>query len=210
MNGPELLYKELAFLGKETIDELIEKGEFAELPADAMILEEGQNVRWLPIVIKGRIRVFTRHEEKELLLYYILPRESCIMSFTAAIHQGPSRIYAITEIESELLLIPSRHIRELTEKYASLREMIYNLYQLRYEDLLDTIRQVVFYHLDERILSFLREEASLNDQGIIRLSHREIARKLGTAREVVSRVLKKLENEQLIEQSKTGIRLTGL
>ena len=69
---------------------------------------------------------------------------------------------------------------------------------------------MVFYHLDERILSFLREEASLNDQGIIRLSHREIARKLGTAREVVSRVLKKLENEQLIEQSKTGIRLTGL
>lgn len=207
MPGLKQLYKELDFLGKNTIDHLIELGEVKEIPAKTRILEEGQNVHWLPIVISGRIRVYTRHEDKELLLYYILPGESCIMSFTAAIHRGQSRINAVTERNSDILLIPSRHIKELVDRHARLREMIFNLYQNRYEELLETIKQVVFHHMDMRLLHFLKEEAALSGSSTIRLSHREIAQKLGTAREVVSRVLKKLESEGMLEQSKAGIRL---
>jgi len=210
MPGLEQLYKELDFLGKSTIDRLIELGEIKEIPAESRILEEGQNVYWLPILISGRIRVYTRHEDKELLLYYILPGESCIMSFTAAIHRGQSRINAVTESDSDILLIPSRFIKDLVDQHAQLREMIFNLYQSRYEDLLDTIKQVVFHHMDMRILRFLKEEMEISGSSTIRLSHREIAQKLGTAREVVSRVLKKLESEGLLVQNKSGIRLLQL
>ena len=169
------------------------------------ILREGQYVKVIPLVIEGLIKVYSRHEEKELLLYYIQPDESCIMSFSAGLQNEPSQVFAITEAETTALLIPVQKVNEWISKFPELNNLFFQQYNLRYSDLLQTIHHVLFDNLDTRLLSYLVEKEKINKKKPLKVSHREIAHDLGTAREVISRVLKKLEIEGKIKQSQDGI-----
>lgn len=179
------------------------------IPKNFEILRKGQYVGAIPLVLKGLIKVFTRYEEKELLLYYIKPNESCIMSFAASLKDEPSKIFAITEEETEVLLLPVEKIPDWIKQYPGLNTLFYEQYNLRYSELLDTINHILFDKLDVRLLKYLKEKSSLTYSDILSLSHREIANELGTAREVVSRLLKKLESEGSIEQTEQGIKIIG-
>lgn len=179
------------------------------IPKNFEILRQGQYIGAVPVVLKGLIKVFTRYEEKELLLYYIKPNESCIMSFAASLKNEPSKIFAITEEETEVLLLPVEKIPDWIKQYPGLNTLFYEQYNLRYSELLDTINHILFDKLDARLLKYLQEKSSLIYSNILSLSHREIANELGTAREVISRLLKKLESEGSIEQTEQGIKIIG-
>lgn len=195
----EEIQKQISFLGKELVDKIISISSIHEIKKDTEILKEGQYVTSIPIVIKGLLKVFTRHEEKELLLYYIQSAESCIMSFSASLSQGKSSIYAKTVEDSVILLIPSDKVNGLTQNYPEFNNLFHQQYKLRYNDLLETINQLVFTNLDQRLYKFLKETSRIKKQNPLKISHRQIAAELGTAREVISRVMKKLEKEQKIE-----------
>lgn len=153
------------------------------------------------------VKVYSQYDDKELLLYYIKPKQSCIISFAAATYNQPSKIFAITEEESKILLLPTNKVGEWTSRFPRFSQLFFDLYNQRYLDLLDTINQLVFQALDQRILSYLIEKSKLLDSDIIKITHRLIANDLGTAREVVSRVVKKLEKEQKIIQTADGIKI---
>jgi len=169
------------------------------------ILREGQYVKVIPLVIDGLIKVYSRHEEKELLLYYIQPDESCIMSFSAGLENEPSQVFAITEVDTTALLIPVQKVNEWITKFPEINNLFFQQYKVRYSDLLQTIHHVLFDKLDTRLLSYLVDKEKRSGKGPIKIPHREIAHDLGTAREVISRVLKKLEIEGKIKQSQDGI-----
>lgn len=177
------------------------------IPKDFEILRQGQYVGAIPLVLKGLIKVFTRYEDKELLLYYIKPNESCVMSFAASLKNEPSRIFAITEEQTEVLLLPVNKVPDWIKQYPGLNTLFFEQYNLRYSELLDTINHLLFDKLDTRLLKYLREKSSLIYSEVLSLSHREIANELGTAREVVSRLLKKLESEGFIKQTEQGIKI---
>jgi CRP/FNR family transcriptional regulator len=99
--------KKFSYLGKDLITELLEVSVVKTFPPNTELVREGQYVKYIPIVLDGLVKVFTQFEAREILLYYIKPEQSCIMSFSSCINNDKSKIFAITEEESNILLIPS-------------------------------------------------------------------------------------------------------
>lgn len=208
MNALELK-KSIPFLEPQLIDEILEVGVVQEIKKNTMILEEGTYVKMIPIVTKGLVKGFTRHDDKELLLYYIHPSESCVMSFAAGVNNNKSKINALTIEDSEILLLPSLKVQEWIKKYPNFNRLFLNQYDKRYEDLITTINQLIFEKLDVRLYVYLKEKKGVLKQDSLELTHQQIANELGTAREVVSRLLKKLEKENKIEISDHSIKISG-
>jgi CRP/FNR family transcriptional regulator len=200
MIEPDMLRKIDPFLGEEFLHELSTSALLKEIPAEAEIMREGQHVKMVPLVVKGLVKVFSRHEDKEFLLYYIRPNEGCIMSFIAGLKGQPSKIFAVSEEPTILALLPSQYLEKWVKDYPRFNMMFYNLYNLRYTDLLETIHHLVFENLDQRILEYLKKRSVLTGESAIDIRHREIAGELGTSREVITRVLRKLEKEEKISQ----------
>ncbi|MEO1256250.1 MAG: Crp/Fnr family transcriptional regulator, partial [Bacteroidota bacterium] len=132
---------------------------------------------------------------KQVLLYYIYPLESCIVSINCGINDIKSRVKAIAEDHSKALLIPSSIVSVWQKKYPSFNQYILNLYQKRFDDVLDAYNALAFQSLDYRLLSYLKSRAAANNSNEIKATHQDLADELGTARETVSRMLKKLESE---------------
>ncbi|MEO0554454.1 MAG: Crp/Fnr family transcriptional regulator [Bacteroidota bacterium] len=199
--------KAFSHLNQDLLSEIITLGVIKEFPPDTTLLKEGQYVKVIPVVLTGLIKVFSSFEDKELLLYYIRPNESCIMSFAAGLKNDPSTVIAKTEEASKVLLLPSDRVAEWTQKFSDLNTLFFQQYNLRYAELLDTINHLLFNKMDTRVYAFLEKRIALTGHNPIKISHREIASELGTAREVVSRVLKKLEMEGKLKQLPSGIHI---
>jgi len=197
----------LSFLEKELIEEILQYSTLQDFPAGTVLIKEGQYIKHLPVVIDGIIKVISRYDDKELLLYYIQPKQSCIISFEASVYNGSSRIFAETEQDSRILLIPCGKVADWTNRFPKFRQLFFDLYHNRYLDLLETINQLVFQSLDQRIYQYLIEKGRILETDELDLRHYLIARDLGTAREVVTRVLKKLELEGKISTGKKGIKI---
>ncbi|MDC8005528.1 Crp/Fnr family transcriptional regulator [Aureisphaera galaxeae] len=201
------IHKALSHLHPDLVSEIEAKALVKEIPKNTEILREGQYVKVIPIVIEGLVKVFTRHEDRELLLYYIRPNESCIMSFAASLKNDPSKVFAITEEDTSALLLPVDKVSDWIKQFPDINTLFFQQYNLRYSELLETIHHVLFDRMDKRLLSYLQEKVSLTHQNPLRLSHKQIAQELGTAREVISRTMKKLEREQLVKQHSNSIEL---
>ncbi len=199
-----LIERHLGYLPLPLRQAMQTEGIIQAFPAGAELLREGQYVKVIPIVLSGLIKVIGRFEEKELLLYYIQPRESCIMSFSAVLDNEPSRVMAVTEEETTALLLPSRCIDQWVRQYPAFNRLFYQLFDQRYDELLHTIRLLLYEKMDQRLLTYLQRKVQLKQSSLLQLRHWEIAQELGTAREVVTRVLKKLETEGLIRQLPHG------
>ena len=159
---------------------------------------------------KGLIKVFTRYEDRELLLYYIQPNQSCIMSFSASINNEPSQVYAITEEDTEAILVPVDKLDAMTKENPKINSFFFQQYKGRYAELLDTIHHVLFDRMDKRVYSHLRDKVLLKKENPLQISHQQLANEVATVREVVSRVLKKLEGEGMIEQIGNRIQVLRL
>lgn len=194
----------LHFLPSGLQEAIHEHGQLVAFEEGQEIIREGQYIKVIPIILEGAIKVISRFEEKDLLLYYIQARESCIMSLTAIMENSPSKIFAITEAPTRAILIPARLIEEWLRIYPSFRQLFFQQFYHRYEDLLDTIQQLLFEKIDQRVLKYLRNKSELLQTKKLKISHRQIAEDLGSAREVISRAMKKLEHEGNVSQIGQG------
>ena len=184
---------------KQAKEALISVSQTSDIPADTIILREGQYVKVVPVVLDGLIKVYIEKEDKDFLLYYIHPGQSCILSFSAGLRDQKSRVFAMTVEPTKALLIPVEKLRRLVREYPSILRWYTDLYHERYYELIDTFESVIFKRLDQRTYEYLKNKASLQNTEILNITHREIATDLGTAREVITRVLKKLEREKKIQ-----------
>jgi CRP/FNR family transcriptional regulator, anaerobic regulatory protein len=194
-------------LSSALASEILENSSIVEIPEKIEVMREGQYVKTVPIVTSGLIKVFTRHKDKELLLYYIQPGESCIMTFDACLKNLPSKVYATTEKKSEVLLMSTENVFRWMKEYPELNSLFFLQYNIRYSDLLNMINQLLFEKMDTRILEYLKTKMKLTAKNPVKISHRQIANDLGTAREVVSRVMKKLEHDKKVNQLASGIKI---
>lgn len=194
-------------LNKELVNEITEQATIQTIPANQLILKEGQYVKVIPLVMEGLIKVFSKYDDKDLLLYYIEPKESCVMSFSSCLKDEPSKVYAITEEETQAILLPVEKVVKWIKQYPDFNTLFFMQFNSRYSELLDTINHILFDSLDKRIFTFLEERIRVTKLNPIKISHRQIASELGTAREVVSRILKRLETEGKIKQHTNSIEL---
>lgn len=173
-----------------------------------VILNENAYIRSIPIVTKGSIKVMrTDDDGREILLYYIRSGESCIMSFLGGIHHETSKIRAIAEEYTEILFIPVDKVPQLIKEFPEWLDYIFRLYHKRFEELLEVVNAVAFKKVDERLLNLLRLKSENSHSRTLAVTHEQLATELGTARVVVSRLLKRLEEEGLLILGRNKITL---
>jgi len=173
-----------------------------------IILNENAYIKAIPIVTRGSIRVMRTDEDgRELLLYYIKAGESCIMSFLGGMHQDTSKVKAIAEEETEILFIPIDKVSLLIKEYPEWLDYIFRLYHKRFEELLEVVNAVAFKKMDERLLNFIKRKCELTKSHTLYVTHEQLANELGTARVVVSRLLKQMEDEGLVTLGRNKISL---
>ncbi len=199
----------LSFLKPELVDLILSEAIVKEIPKGTEILRENQYVKVVPIVVEGLVKVYSRFEERELLLYYIEPSQSCVMSFYAALKNTPSRVYAETEDDSKIVLIPVEYLPIWLKEFPEFNELFYQQFNLRYSELLDTISHLLLDKMDRRLYKHLKRKTELINEQSIKISHNQLANELGTAREVISRVMKKLEIDGKVEQNGGVIKIIG-
>ena len=174
-----------------------------------IIIDYGKNIRMMPFIISGTIKVLKKEEEdnREILLYYLSNNESCSMAYSCCMESKQSEIKAIAEEDITLIAIPHTKLEEWLCKYPSWKSYIMQSFNFRFLELLKSIENIAFKKLDERLIDYLKNKKIINQSSIIKASHHSIADELGTSRVVVSRLLKQLENEKRIILYRNEIKL---
>lgn len=189
-------------------EKLLEYGITKTFEEGDIILNENAYIRSIPIVTRGNIKVLrTDKDGREILLYYIKAGESCIMSFLGGIHNDTSKVKAIAEEKTEVLFIPVDKIHLLIREFPEWLDYIFRLYHKRFEELLEVVNAIAFKKMDERLLAFIRKKSALSNSRTIQITHEQISNELGTARVVISRLLKQMEDEGLVKLGRNKISL---
>jgi len=179
-----------------------------EYKAGSIILNENASIRSIPIVTKGTLKVIrTEDDGKEILLYYIKAGESCIMSFLGGMHNETSKVKAEVEEDAEILFLPMDKVTLFIKEYPQWLDYIFRLYHKRFEELLEIVNAIAFKKVDERLLDLLYKKQELTGNNTLNITHEQLANELGTARAVVSRLLKQLEENGMVKLGRNKIVL---
>ncbi|OBW40909.1 Global nitrogen regulator [Chryseobacterium sp. MOF25P] len=192
----------------ELVEKLYLNGNKKTYKEGDIILDENSSIRAIPIVMKGMIKVIRTEEDgREILLYYIQAGESCIMSFLGGMHNEKSIVKAEVEEDTEILFLPVDKVSLFIKEYPEWLDYIFRLYHKRFEELLDIINAIAFKKVDERLLNLLIKKTEISQSKTIITTHEQLANELGTARVVVSRLLKQLEDTGKLKLGRNKITL---
>lgn len=190
------------------VTEMYQFGEVRQFKEGDLIMDYGKYIRYMPLILKGTIKVLRKDENgKELLLYYLSSNESCSMAYSCCVEAKKSEVKAIAEEDVELLAIPHIKLEEWLCKYPSWKNYIMRSFNERFLELLKNIESIAFHNLDERLIAYLREKKQVTGSSVIKAPHYLIADELATSRVVISRLLKQLENDGRILLYRNEIKL---
>ena len=192
----------------DLVKEIEDSGNLKQFSAGDVIVNMDSYIKHIPVVISGSMKVIRTEEDgREILLYYLTPGESCIVSILAGMKNETSKIKAIVEEDAEIMLIPADKAKEWVGKYPEWTDFIFNLYQKRFEELLEVVNSVAFQKIDTRLLHLIKQKTQLYQSKEISVTHQQLADELGITREATSRVLKQMEKENLLILSRNKIEL---
>lgn len=207
----ELRQRYGSLLEEPLIQEIAQVGSYREIPSDYTIINIGEYIRFMPLVISGAIKVLREDEDgNELLLYYLEPGDTCSMTMTCCMGNKKSDIRAIAETDSTLIVIPIRKIEQWMGLYSSWRNFVLNSYHERLEELMKTVDGIAFKQMDQRLIQYLKKRATIGQSPYIQATHQQIAYDLNSSRVVVSRLLKKLEETGAIQLNRNAIEVLEL
>ena len=193
------------------LDEIIQAGIYKKVPAGFKILEIGQYIKSMPLLIEGAIKILRDDDDgDELLLYFLESGDTCAMTLTCCLGDAKSEIRAIAELDTKLIMIPISKMEEWTRKYKSWRDFVFKSYHNRLMEMLETIDSIAFLKMDERLLKYLKDKSKVTSSQTISNTHQEIAYELHSSRVVISRLLKKLENQGKIKLNRNNIEIKFL
>jgi CRP/FNR family transcriptional regulator len=173
-----------------------------------VLMNENDSLKYLTIITKGSIRVIRTEEDgREILLYYLKAGESCVMSLLGGMYNETSKIRAEVEEEAEIYFLPIDKANDYIKEHPELLEYIFRLYHKRFEELLEVLNAVAFKKVDQRLLLLLKKKAELTGNKTFIVTHEQLANELGTARVVVSRLLKQLEESGAVKLGRNKITL---
>jgi len=193
------------FLFEKELQEEIDRAEILEIEPGTIILKEHEFIKVVPLVLEGSIRLRKMDPTgREIIFYHIEPGESCILSITSCLNEKESKAEAIIETRTRLIPVQAERVRQWMDKYPTWRKFVVRLYYNRMSELLTLLDQVIFKSVDSRLVQYLKEKSVNNE---IKITHQQLAGALGTAREVVSRLLKQMEKDRLVTLERGKIRI---
>ena len=200
-----------SFFENELKEEILSIGVKKTFEPNEVLIREGQFIATFPLVLKGLIRVSrTSNEGNELLLYYLKEYEVCAMSLTCCMAHQKSNVNAQAEEQTEVILLPVDKLDLWISKYPSWKQFIMQTFHNRFREMIDTVDSIAFMKLDERLIKYFTDRYKNSRSETFSGTHQDLALQLNTSREVVSRLLKKLEKQGKIELSRNFINYSGL
>ena len=176
--------------------------------AGDVIMRTGQFIKSTVLVLEGRIKIYRENQDGgEFLMYYLEPGQACAVSMICAIQSTTSEIMAQAEENTEVLMIPIQLMDEMMNKYKTWYQFVIQTYRGRFEELLSVVDNIAFRNMDERLEFYLKRHAGDSGKKQIELSHQQIADDLNSSREVISRLLKKMEQRNLVKLHRNMIEL---
>ena len=208
----QILIDNYGFLFEDALlEEIAEVGILKDVKKGYVLMEIGEYVKTMPLLVSGAIRIIRKDkDDNEILLYFLEKGDTCAMTLTCCLGEKKSEIRSIAETDATIIMIPVAKMEEWTGRYKSWRDFVFNSYHSRLMEMFETFDSIAFLKLDERLLKYLRDKAMVNSDELIHNTHHEIAQALNTSRVVVSRLLKKLENQGKIELFRNKIRVVEL
>ena len=195
-------------LEKPLIDEIFTVGRLKKVRQGQEVISPLDNTNEIPIVMEGTLKVMRKDDKgNEAFLYFLEGGETCAMSITCCIEGKKSAFHVVAEEDSTLWMIPISYLDRWLVKYGSFRKFVFESYQTRFDELLNTIDSVMFSKMDERIYKYLLDKKQATGSYVIEKTHEQIARELNSSRVVISRLLKQLEREGKIEQHRNRIEI---
>lgn len=195
----------------QLLEEIREVGQLKEYKAGESLMEIGNYIRSMPLLLSGAIKILREDEEgEELLLYYLERGETCSVTMACCMGQTKSEIRAITETDARMVMVPVQKMEEWMAKYKGWRSYVFESYHNRLNELLHTVDSIAFKNLDQRLVEYLRKKSEVTKDNSIHSTHQEIAHDLHTSRVVVSRLLKKLEKLKKLKLHRNHIQLLEL
>ena len=186
---------------------LARHGRVHRMPAGTTLLDYGDPMRMIPLVLEGSVKISRQSEEaSELLLYYLVGGDSCAMTFDCCTTGRTSEIRAVTEEDSVLFGLPLHLFSDLM-RFVSWQRFVLSAYSRRMNELIQTVDQVAFQQLDVRLMDYVRRRAALRQDESVTATHRDIANDLNVSREAVSRLLKLLEKRGDVRLGRNVIHL---
>jgi len=190
------------------IKEVGERSMLITATAGQVLITAGQNIKMVPMVLSGTLKVSRVNEEgQELLLYYVREGEGCAMTFSCGMMSQPSLVKGAAEDDLSMLCVPVSIMEEWMTKYPSWKKFVMATIVDEFMDVINSVDAVTFKKMDERLVNYLKEKSKISGSSLVNLSHQQIADEMGTNRVVVSRLLKKLEIEKRLLLYRNQIKL---
>lgn len=205
----ELLHQKFShLLDDNLIEEIYLSGVFKTFKRQDIIIDVNQTLKYIPLLLSGTIKILREDNDgNDLLIYFLESGETCTMSLTCCMGTSKSKIRAVAEKDSSLVMIPVSLMQKWFHSNESWRNFILESYQTRFNEMLETIDSLAFMKMDERLYKYLINKTELNNSKTIIVKHLDIAEDLHTSRVVISRLLKQFEKDKKIKLSRNKIEV---
>lgn len=192
----------------ELVEEIQEVGSIVSYKEGDDIITSGKYIKSIPLLISGAIRVLRNDGDgHEVFLYFVGKGQTCAVSLACCVNHKKSNIRAVAETDCEFLSVPIEYLEKWNKKYQSWRNFMLITYQARFDEIMEALDSIAFLKLEDRLLRFIEEKARVHGEKHINITHQKIAEELNTSREVVSRLLKKAEEDGEITLSRNKISI---
>lgn len=192
----------------ELLDEIEKVGIYKKLRENELLVDIGDQMTGVPLVLEGAIKIVREDKHgEEILLYFLERGDTCASSFGSALSSKRCGIRAIAEKDSEIVFLPIEKLDEWLIKYKSWRNFVIDSYNIRLNEMMETIDTLAFMKMDERLYKYLTDKAQIMRDTTLNTTHQDIAYDLHTSRVVISRLLKQLENEGKIKLHRNKIEI---
>lgn len=205
-----IIQEKFRHLEQPLVAEISQECVIRQLKEGENVLQTGQFIRSTILVSDGLLKIYRENEEgNEFLMYYLQPGDACALSMMCTVRNDQSGIIAQAVVPSEVILIPAHLTEGWLSKYKTWNHFVISSYRQRFEELLQTLDSVAFKALDERLLFYLKRYQKVQGKEV-KLSHQQIAEELNSSREVISRLLKKLEQRGALRLHRNAIEIINL
>lgn len=192
----------------ELLKEISAVGLHRKFSQDEILIEIGEQMKYMPILLNGAIKIMREDENgDELLLYFLERGDTCAMTLTCCLGNNKSKIHAISETPGDLIMIPVEKMEEWIVKYKSWRHFVFESYNNRLQEILEAIDTLAFMNMDERLYKYLTDKSKVLGSLEIATTHQDIATEMHTSRVVISRLLKSMELEGKIKMHRNKIEI---
>jgi CRP/FNR family transcriptional regulator len=201
------LFKAIPFTDTKLLQEIEHFANIRHLLKDNVLIQVGDAILFIPIVLKGCVRIIRENEDgSEVFLYHLYPGQTCAMSITCCQVSQKSMIKAIAEDDLTLAMIPIEQTADW-QKFPEWKAYVNKNYQERFAELLYVIDLIAFNHMDKQLLHYLKERCKALQTNRLEITHQEIAIELHTQREAISRLLRTMEQKGYVKLSRNFITI---